>query len=337
MRYIGLDVHKNNTTACVIAAGGKIVHSMDVRSNENGLNEIAKYMEGQEYCVMMESSTYSYKAYRFFENIGIEAHIVHAKSLKLITESNKKTDKKDAESIGKILRLWKKKEIDLSMSFIPTPEQMELKDVCRYREEISGKLGDEVRRIRSHMSRNCQPLPAEYSVLSTKKAQRYLSDTYPGDITLQRRLQCYRELLKEKDMVTKEIESRMSDSEDVELLCAIPGISRQTAVQIMSMIINIDRFEDPEKLCAYFGLVPRVRDSGGKEHHGKMTKTGDKMMRAIMERVTLSHIRYCDSSVTAYFRRKEKEMGTKKALITASRKMLAVIFAVLTNKRPFTA
>jgi hypothetical protein len=30
-------------------------------------------------------------------------------------------------------------------------------------------------------------------------------------------------------------------------------------------------------------------------------------------------------------------MGTKKALITASRKMLAVIFAVLRDKRPFKA
>ncbi len=337
MRYIGLDVHKNNTTACVISAGGKIVKSIDVRSTENGLNEIADYMGEQEYCVMMESSTYSYKVYRFFESLGIEAHVVHARSLKLITESNKKTDKKDAESIGKILRLWKRKEMDLSMSFIPTPEQMELKDICRYREEISRKLGDEVRKIRSHMSRNCQTLPTEYSNLSTKKALGYLSDTYSDDITLQRRLQCYRELLKEKDIVTKEIESRMPDSEDTELLCTIPGISRQTAVQIMSMIIDIERFESPEKLCAYFGLVPRVRDSGGKEHHGHMTKTGDRMMRAIMERVTLSHIIHCDSSITSYFRRKEKEMGTKKALITASRKMLALVFAVLSNKRSFTA
>jgi len=29
MRYIGLDVHKNNTTACVIAAGGKPVWSTE--------------------------------------------------------------------------------------------------------------------------------------------------------------------------------------------------------------------------------------------------------------------------------------------------------------------
>jgi transposase len=187
------------------------------------------------------------------------------------------------------------------------------------------------------MERNCQLLPNEYSNLSTRKARRYLSGTYPDDITLQKRPIRYGHLLEEKEEVTREIESRLPDSKDVELLAGIPGIGRQTAVQIMSMVIDVRRFETSEKLCAYFGMVPRVMDSGGKEHHGRMTRAGDKMMREIMERVTLSHILFRDSSITAYCRRKEKEMGTKKALITASRKMLAVIFAVLRDKRPFKA
>ena len=73
MRYIGLDVHKNNTTACVIANNGKPVVTMDVRSNEAGLQKILDYMDGQEFCVMMESSTYSYKIYRFFSKHDVGA------------------------------------------------------------------------------------------------------------------------------------------------------------------------------------------------------------------------------------------------------------------------
>jgi transposase len=68
-----------------------------------------------------------------------------------------------------------------------------------------------------------------------------------------------------------EIESRGANDMNVELLESIPGIGRQTAVQLMSMIVDVTRFKDPERLCAYFGMVPRVRDSGGKEHHGRMT------------------------------------------------------------------
>ncbi len=68
-----------------------------------------------------------------------------------------------------------------------------------------------------------------------------------------------------------------------------------------------------------------------------MTRNGDPMMRSIVERITLSHIRFCDSTITAYFQRKTKEMGMKKALMSAARKMLAVIHAVLKRGTPFTA
>jgi hypothetical protein len=66
-----------------------------------------------------------------------------------------------------------------------------------------------------------------------------------------------------------------------------------------------------------------------------MTKEGDKMMRMVLERVTLTHIQHCDSTITKYYNRKLLEMGVKKALITASRKMLMVIYAVLKSQRPF--
>ena len=46
--------------------------------------------------------------------------MVHARSLRTITDSDKKTDRKDAVAIARYLRLWKKGDLDLSMSFIPT-------------------------------------------------------------------------------------------------------------------------------------------------------------------------------------------------------------------------
>jgi transposase len=337
MRYIGLDVHKDNIAACVISAGGKVVKSLEVRADGRGLQSIHDYMGTAEYCVMMESSTYSYRTYRFFESLGVEAHVVHARSLKVVTDSDKKTDRKDAEAIGRYLRLWKKSEIELSMSYIPTPEQCALKDICRYKEETSSKLGDESRRIHSHMARNLEDLPYQYSDLSAAGSREFIKKTWPEDLTLMERLSHYCTLLKESERVKKEILSMLPGDRNVELLETIPGIGRQTGVQMMSMIIDIKRFESPEKLCAYFGMVPRVRDSGGKEHHGRMTKTGDAMMRSIMERVTLSHMQYCDSSVKEFYLRKQKEMGKKKALISASRKMLAVVWSVLTDGHPFRA
>lgn len=336
MRYIGLDVHKNNTTACIIANNGKPVTIMDVRSDEAGLQKILDHMDGQEFCVMMESSTYSYKIYRFFSKHDVEAHVVHARSLRIITESDKKTDSKDAESIGRYLRLWKRGDIDLSMSYIPTEEECALKDLCRLKEENSRKLADESRRIKSHMSRNLEEFNGN-SDLNTNYVRNYLRDTYSKDFVLMARLDEYERLKVQGNELKTLVERQRVNERYVDLLESIPGVGRQTAVQLMSMIVDPNRFPDSEKFCAYFGMVPRVRDSGGKEHHGKLTKTGDKMMRSIMERVTSSHVRFCDSSVTRYFKAKEAEMGTKKAMVTASRKMMTMILAILKRGTPFRA
>jgi len=168
-----------------------------------------------------------------------------------------------------------------------------------------------------------------------KKVRNKITETYPNDLVLLSRIRYLEELRKQNSDLTKMIKKMLSHYRNVELLCTIPGIARQSAVRIMSMIIDIGKFEDPEKICSYFGLVPRVRDSGGKEHHGHMTKSGDKMKRAIMERVTLPHILHCDSSITEFYRRKLPEMGQKKALISASRKMLTMIHSILTSQREF--
>lgn len=334
MRYLGLDIHKNNIAACIIAENGKPVKMIE-SPDRSGLPEMVECLKDFNYCVMMESSTYIYDVYRFFSDMGIETYVVHARNLKTITSSDKKTDKRDAETIGRYLRLWKKGELELSMAYMPSKEEVRLKDLCRLKEEMSKKVGDETRRIKSHMARNMETFPNGNADLSVKKVRACVKDIYSEDKVLMHRIKVLEDLRCMNDQLTKEIRSMLPENRDVELLCTIPGIARQSAVQIMSMIVDIDRFEDSEKLCSYFGLVPRVRDSGGKMRHGHMTKNGDRMMRAIMERVTLSHVLHCDSSITEYHRRKVQTMGQKKALISSSRKMLAVIFSILKRKEPF--
>ena len=66
-----------------------------------------------------------------------------------------------------------------------------------------------------------------------------------------------------------------------------------------------------------------------------MTKNGDRMMRMLTERVTESHIHYCDSFITDYYKRLCPQIGPRKALITTSRKMLMTVFAALKKQQEF--
>ncbi len=59
----------------------------------------------------------------------------------MITESNKKTDRNDSETLASYLRLWDKGELRLSISFIVRDDERKLRDLCRYREGLTKSKG----------------------------------------------------------------------------------------------------------------------------------------------------------------------------------------------------
>jgi transposase len=315
---------------------GKEVHAMEVSSKPAGLEKIAEYMGDEEYAVLMESSAYSIKVHRFFQDRGVATHTAHAKYLSMITKSDRKTDKIDASHLARYLRLWMNNELPLSMSYMPDRAAEALRALCRLREELTREIGDSIRKIKSHMSSVGIDIPYPVSSARTQKFANYLRSWHKNDLTLMNRLDMLGSLMKKAKEIEKQMELAGRNDPNVQLLLTIPGVGMQSAVQMMSMIIDIERFQDHEKLCSYFGLVPRVHNSGGKTNHGKMTKTGDPMMRAVLDRVTYVHVCNCDSSITAFYNRKSNE-NKKKALTSASRKMLCMIYVILSRKTGFAA
>lgn len=168
-----------------------------------------------------------------------------------------------------------------------------------------------------------------------RRNRRYVLEKYGTDVTFSRTMKALEQLFEERDVVQKQVESCLQDEPNMKLLEHIQGVGRQPAVQLMSIIVDIDRFQDSEKFCAYFRLVPRVRDSDGMEHHGRITKNGDGMMRMLIEHVTEAHIRYRNSFISDYYKRLCPQMVTKKALITTSHKMLMTVYTVLKKQQEF--
>ena len=63
----------------------------------------------------------------------------------------------------------------------------------------------------------------------------------------------------------------------------ITGINLTVAAGLMAAIGDIGRFKSPQKLVSYFGLNPRVRQSGlGAAHHGRISKVGRSHARAML-------------------------------------------------------
>ncbi|RLD05385.1 MAG: IS110 family transposase, partial [Chloroflexota bacterium] len=116
----------------------------------------------------------------------------------------------------------------------------------------------------------------------------------------------------------------------VPLLVHLPGIGLLTAMTILAAVGTIERFENASKLVGYAGLGAAVFDSGGKHTTGRITKMGRKDLRGAM--VDAAHVaaRHHPKWRTE-FRRLEYRIGRNKAFVAIARKLLVVVFHVLSK------
>ncbi|WP_375713756.1 IS110 family transposase [Sphingobium sp. BS19] len=74
-----------------------------------------------------------------------------------------------------------------------------------------------------------------------------------------------------------------TDDDSHARLITITGVNLTVAAGLVAAIGDISRFSSPQKLVSYFGLNPRVRQSGlGAAHHGRFSKSGRSHARAML-------------------------------------------------------
>ncbi len=121
-------------------------------------------------------------------------------------------------------------------------------------------------------------------------------------------------------------------------ITTIPGIGDTLGAIILSEIGDIHRFNAPNKLVAFAGLDVRVTQSG--EFTGtrqKISKRGSPYLRRAIW-LAASRAAFCDPILSEYYqslRARGKHHLT--AIGAVSRKLCNIIFAILSEDRPYEA
>jgi transposase len=131
-------------------------------------------------------------------------------------------------------------------------------------------------------------------------------------------------------------------STSVELLCSIPGIGFITAATILAEVGDFSSFSKPDKLVAYFGIDPSVKQSGqfvGTKN--KMSKRGSPLLRRVLFTTAMANVRKKSNGkvynvvLYDYYRKKCINKAKMVALGAVMHKLVFIIFAVLRDMKPF--
>lgn len=117
-------------------------------------------------------------------------------------------------------------------------------------------------------------------------------------------------------------------------LTTIPGIDASSALKLISEIgTDIDRWPTVKHFCAWLGLCPGTRISGGRRissHTSHNTNRAAKILR-----MSASGLYRNNSIFGAHLRRMKSRMGSVEATTATAHKMARTLYFMMVNKTDF--
>lgn len=224
--------------------------------------------------------------------------------------SRAKTDRKDALLIAKFTAMTNPKEWA-----VPSDEILRIRNMETYLEGL---------KLRRRMLYNQLHAFEAAATIESGLDQEIRSDLDDYDRKI---------LAKEREI---EALIQKSYTELSKNLRSIPGIGPRSAALLIILTDGFKMFENHKKLISYFGLAPRVYESGtsvrGKNHICKM---GMGQIRKVLYMAATSAVRCNKACRELYERLRAKGKPYKVALIAAVNKLIKQAFAIAKTGRRY--
>lgn len=326
MRYLGIDLHKTMFVVCFLVEDGG-VHFETFQMNQ--LNSFLEKLFKTDLVAIEATGNSKWFAKQLQAHV-MEIKIVNPAKFKIISNSVKKSDKTDAEALATFLS----KDL-LPESRVKDDLSAQLASLANTRDKLVKSRT--VLKNKLHNILNSNGIQSKREIFSSEKGLKKIEQTEFPSIT-KVEVKVIVDSIRSLNQSIKALEDEMNDKgktlKGYEGITSIKGIGSKSGTILLSIIGNINDFENEKKLSSYFGLVPRMHQSNETVHYGRITKMGSKLGRSTLVQCTLIAIRYSEYLRTFYNRLKAKK-GSGKAIIATARKLLTIIYNTLKNNWVF--
>lgn len=331
--YIGLDLGINKTAICAVDATGEVLLRTTVPSEPCEIIGRLRRLPSQDLLVGLEACPLSEWIYAALQDEGYKAVCLETRhTQRFLSSRPNKTDRSDARGLAEMLRIGHYKSVHVKSTesqmirailvgrkqFMKATLQIEntLRGILR----IKGlKLGRVHRsRFADRVVELCENapdlLPAVEPLLSARNAMRVEMKTLNNLLARTSR----------NDSVCK-------------LFLSIPGVGPQTSLAFKATIDDPARFTNSKTVAAHLGLTPRVYQSGETDRSGRISKSGDKLMRYLLVEAATSMLLISrkQSELRDWAIALAGRVGKPKAIVALARKLAVIMHRMWMETRPF--
>jgi len=286
--YVGMDVHKESFTLCAYTLEKE--KGSYSRRTPADYKEVLKYLEflrtvyGNDtiFVCGYEAGCLGYTLYHQLTDHHVDC-VILAPTTMLEQRGKKriKTDKRDAEIIGKCLA-----QHNYSPVHVPTASDEEVKEFLRMRDDHKLALKKVKQQILAFCLRHNYRFDGNshwtaahinwIKSLTPEALYKEILDEYLLTYTI------LSDKLERLDKRIEELAAKAEYKEAVKKLCCFIGVKTHTALSVIVEVGDFKRFASAEKFASYIGLVPGEDSSGDGQTRLGITKAGNRHVRMLL-------------------------------------------------------
>jgi transposase len=261
-----------------------------------------------------------------------EVTVIEPSHFAVISKSQRKTDKIDAQKIAEGIRRG-----DLPDVYVPAKEIRADRRLVAYIHWHSQEATSVKGKLRSLLL--AQRLECPYSNVGGSKARAWLLEQSSkmdalGQLMLTQLLAQLDLLVTQRKTLDALVKERVKSYPQAEVLDSVPGLGALGILAILSSIADIGRFERPDKLASYFGVCGSIHQSGKSLFNGPLTKRGNVHVRWLLSQ-SLQHVHKKDPRAKKRYEklRRKKPRGVARA--AQVRWLTNILWYVLTRNEAY--
>ena len=327
--FVALDTHKRYVVPGAVDAQQNIV----MQPHRVYFDQFDAWMDRNLQptdAVVVEASTNAWHLYDQLQPRVASVTVAHPLLVQLITKTRVKTDPRDTIKLARLLAAG-----FIPAVWVPPQAVRDLRALVGHRCNLIRQRSAARNRLQSLLQSH-NVVPPEGDVFSRCRQEWWEA----LDLTVAERLLAGQQLalLDSLKPLIADVEAELLRQSTIEpwaqqapCLLQLVGIGPVTAMVLLAAIGDITRFPSPKELVSYGGLGNSVYLSGQVQRTGRITKQGRKEIRwAMVEAAWVAVAK--DPHWKAEFQRLERRIGAGKAIVAIARKMLVVVWHVLSRQ-----
>jgi transposase len=273
---IGMDLGDKFHIVVVFDADG---NELDIAKINNTKEPISQYFQRyKRSTVAMEAGTHSPWISRLLDQMDCNVYVGNPRKLRLIWDSNDKTDERDARLLGMVCRI--EPRLLSPLRHRGQQAQVDLA-LIKSRDILVKSRTKMVNHARGVVKSHGERLPACSTDSFVKRCTACVPEAlWPALETVFKCIACLTEQIHELDA---DIEEKCRQQyPETSFLQQVPGVGPIAGLAYVLTIEDPCRFDKSRRVGPFLGLTPRLDQSGETDKQLRITKAGDTYLRQLL-------------------------------------------------------